>query len=87
MVSYIRGQGDHTSLRSNGPPLTIRFWERRTHQKASPGKTISVLEPVVANKRSRITDYCNLLNIVFRSGLLFSSEPIMMALHTGLKHP
>ncbi|MBG0858161.1 MAG: glycoside hydrolase family 97 protein [Bacteroidales bacterium] len=43
--------------------------ENERIRKASPGKTDQVLEPVVANKRSRITDNCNLLNIVFRSGL------------------
>ncbi|MCJ7448323.1 MAG: glycoside hydrolase family 97 protein [Bacteroidales bacterium] len=39
-----------------------------TIKKATPGKLNQILEPVIANKRSRITDNCNILVIAFRSG-------------------
>ncbi len=42
--------------------------ENETVKKSLPGKVNQRLEPVVANKRSVITDECNTLTISFRSG-------------------
>jgi alpha-glucosidase len=39
-----------------------------TIRKVTPGKIDLILEPVIANKRSSITDNCNTLLIAFRSG-------------------
>jgi len=39
-----------------------------TIRKVTPGKIDLILEPVIAHKRSSITDKCNTLKIAFRSG-------------------
>lgn len=42
--------------------------ENEIVKKGVPGKINQILTPVVANKRSLVTDECNLLTISFRSG-------------------
>ena len=44
-----------------------------------------VSRPVVANKRSEITDNCNILTISFTSGFALQFRALMMELLTGLK--
>ena len=42
--------------------------ENETVRKITPGKVNQVLEPVIAHKRSKISDNCNTFLITFRSG-------------------
>ena len=59
--------------------------ENEKVRKAGVSKLNEIIIPVVANKKSEITDNCNILTISFDPAFHFSSELIMMASHTGLK--